>query len=70
MSEPKYLGDGVYLADEGSQLKLQVGGHNQQQWEVIYLDQHVAKALLEEIQKWLGYDDKNYNANIGDPRNL
>jgi hypothetical protein len=57
MSDPKYLGDGVYLEDEGSQLKLQVGGHNQQQWDVIYLDKHVAKSLLEEIQKWLGENE-------------
>jgi hypothetical protein len=70
MSEPKYLGDGVYLTDDGYQLKLEVGGHDQQEWEVIYLDQHVAKALMEEIRKFLGGDDKNYNANIGDPRNL
>jgi len=69
MSEPIYLGDGVYLVDEGYQLKVYTGdaviGSN-----VIYLDPHVAKALMEEIQKFLGYDDKNYNANIGDPRNL
>jgi hypothetical protein len=53
MSEPKYLGDGVYLTDDGYQLKLEVGGHDQQEWEVIYLDQHVAKALMEEIKKWI-----------------
>ena len=52
MSNPKYLGDGVYVTEDGGSFVLTTGHHEPQRAEnVIWLDQEIIKELVEYIRE-------------------
>ena len=46
--EPEYLGDAVYVHDQGSQLALAVNHHEN---KVIYLEPEIIKALISYAKR-------------------
>lgn len=49
LNKVEYLGDGVYISDQGYKLKLMANDHLNPS-DVIYLDQSTFQALLEFVK--------------------